>query len=191
MIFMELLRQIRTAILISGEYTSEAEYRQILSAISDDPRSLLALRLIWEYGMSTTELCSLKRRNVDSYGMFITITGEGYVPSSAARKIKIRPSDDDLFDLYGKVTDGIVSDYVFQQKYASKTGTMINPNDFMKFITQKVLKKTGIKITLRSLFRGRFVDMVENGTTNMYDVLKVFGSENISKMGIMEMGGKQ
>ena len=175
---------------MSGEYTSEAEYRQILSAISDDPRSLLALRLIWEYGMSTTELCSLKRRNVDSYGMIITITGEGYVPPCAARKIKIRPSDDDIFDLYNKVTDGIVSDYVFQQKYSSMTGKMMSPDDFMKRTSQKVLKRTGIKITLRSLFRGKFIAMVENGTTDMYDVLKVFGSENISKMGIMEIGGK-
>ena len=186
---MGLVEDIRRDILAAGNCTTAAEYAAALHAAEDDLRFVLALRLMWECGMATTEICSMRKVNVNPWARTITVAAEGYVPPWSARVVKV--DNDEIFDLIAAETKRTGTGIVIQQKYkAAVTGKFVNPDDFMKQLSSTILRKTGIKVTLRSLFRGKFVYMADHGVTEMYQMLRFFGSENLSKLGIMQMGEK-
>ena len=178
---MKLLYELRDQIVSSGKYTAANQYEKCLAGFQSQKQETLVLRLIWDCGMSIEEICSLRSRNIGRYDMTIKIISVGFVPTRACRTIFVK--DDNIFDLIDKNASSVGSRAVITPD--SEDQTFQNPADYMENLTQKIWKNSGVKTDQISLLRGKFVDMVDNGAKDLYDIIRFFGSENLSKMKIM------
>ena len=180
---MGLLQEIRDQIVSSGQYTATDQYELLLREFQCHEGDVLALRLIWECGMSVEEIYTILKKNVKNYDLTIQIFPERYVPTRAARTVFIK--DDSIIDLLNENIKSSRSDSLSnsdneKQKYQ-------DPVSYMRELSQKIRKLSGLKINQRSLMRGKFVEMVDNGTKDLYDIIRFFGSENLAKMGIIRI----
>lgn len=178
---MDLLHELRDQIVSSGKYTAANHYEKCLAGFQSQKQETLVLRLIWDCGMSIEEICSLRGRNIGRYDMTIKIIPEGFVPTRACRTIFVK--DGNIFDLIDKSVGSVGSRAVIAPD--SEDQAFQNPADYMEILTQKIWENFGLKTDQISLLRGKFVDMVDNGTKDLYDIIRFFGSENLSKMKIM------
>ena len=180
---MGLLQEIRDQIVNSGQYTATDQYEMLLHKFQYHEDDVIALRLIWECGMSVEEICTIYKKNAKKYDLTIQIFPDRYVPTRAARTVFVK--DDSIIDLLNENIkssrwDSLSNSDNEKQKYQ-------DPVSYMRELSQKIRKLSGLKINQRSLMRGKFVEMVDNGTKDLYDIIRFFGSENLAKMGIIRI----